>query len=112
MYSICVNDLRPYSEKYDNYCGTTNDTIVKVIRKKYKEGVRNFRLDLNDDVEDTDKKADGKEFINVLKELEAYVHLGKMAGLKLDIIIHINSIKAQENIRDIIYNNSTWMKEV
>lgn len=111
MYSIYVDDVRPCPEGYDKYCKTTNDT-VKAIRKKYKEGVRHFLVDLDNDTEDAVNDTNGGEFTNILRQLESYVHLGKMAGLNLEVAIHTGNPSARENMRSIIRGNSTWMKEV
>ena len=109
--SIYVDDERPCPQGYDFYCKTTNDA-VKAVRRKYKEGHRYFLLDLDNDTEDAIKNEHGGEFTNVLRNIESYVHLGKMSNLTIDVKIHTGNVVAKQNIRNIIKGNSNWMKEV
>lgn len=109
MYYIYVDDIRNPDDVYDIVCRTTNDT-VKAIRRKYKEGIRSFYLDLDHDAGDV-RNLHGGDFINVLKQIDAYVHMGRMQGLNLNVHFHsMNSVGIQ-NMRQIV-QHSDYMKEI
>lgn len=107
MYSIYVDDLRNPTENFDKICRTTNDTM-KVFRKKYKEGNRQFFLDLD---HDAGNEAPGGDFVNVLKEIDEYVRLGKMKDLDIDVHFHSGNTVGTENMRAIV-RHSNYMQEV
>ena len=83
MFSIYVDDVRTPVDKFDAICRNTTDA-VKVFRRKYKEGRRHFLLDLDHDAGDN---APGGDFINILKDIDSYVRLGKMKDLGYSLII-------------------------
>ena len=107
MYSIYVDDIRNPTEKFDIICRTTNDTM-KAIRRKYKEGIRHFFLDLDHDAGDN---AAGGDFINVLKTIESYAYMGKMKDLDIDVHFHTGNVVGRDNMRDIVLHNN-FMQEV
>ena len=66
MYKIWIDDERTTPKnQFDATAKTTNEAL-KTIQHKYKEGVRNFLLDIDNDTPDN---VNGGEFFNVLKSL-------------------------------------------
>ena len=109
MFSIYVDDERTPVDKFDAICRTTNDA-VKAVRRKYKEGIRHFFLDLDHDAGDM-INAHGGDFINVLKQIDAYVRLGKMKDLDIDVHFHSMNPVGVQNMRDIV-QHCDYMSEV
>lgn len=103
MYNIFVDDVRDpiNADRFNKVCRTTDETI-KLIRRKYKEGVRNFYLSLDNDA---GSNSPGGDFINILQTLEQYVRLGKMKDLNVEVYIHSMNPVAKENMRAIIQHN-------
>ena len=107
MYSIYVDDIRIPTKKFDVICRTTKEAM-KEFRHKYKEGQRSFLLDLD---HDSGTNAPGGDFINILKEIEEYVYIGKMKDLNINIHLHSGNIVGIENMRQIISHND-YMHEI
>lgn len=107
MFSIYVDDVRTPVDKFDAICRNTTDA-VKVFRRKYKEGRRHFLLDLDHDAGDN---APGGDFINILKDIDAYVRLGKMKDLDIDVHFHSMNPVGIQNMRDIV-QHCDYMSEV
>ena len=107
MYSIYVDDLRNPIEKFDKVCRTTSDTM-KAFRRKYKEGNRQFFLDMDHDAGDN---AAGGDFINILKEIDEYVRMGRMKDLDIDVHFHSMNVVGTNNMRQIILHNN-YMHEI
>ena len=112
-YCIWVDDERSIpkdltalksGEPYAVWATTTNDA-VKAVRRKYKEGVRNFMLDLDNDTEDMLKNEHGGEFYNVLKQLEYYIHSGRIKDANFLVRIHTGNSVARQHMKDFIEYN-------
>ncbi len=111
MYSIYVDDERTPKGKFDIVCRTTNDA-VKAVRRKYKEGVRNFYLDLDHDAGlDSLTNEHGGDFINVLKQIDAYVNMGRMRDLDITVNYHTGNPVGRENMHNFVIN-SGYMHEL
>lgn len=107
MFSIYIDDIRNPTDRFDIICRTTEDTI-KIFRRKYKEGMRHFFLDMD---HDAGTNAAGGDFINVLKIIESYVYMGKMRDLDIDVHFHSGNSVGIQNMRDIVQHND-YMQEV
>lgn len=113
MYSIWIDDERNTpatsidNKPFDATARTTNDAI-KIVRKKYKEGVRKFFLDIDNDTEDSIKNENGGEFYNVLKNLEDYCHNGKMRDTEFHVKMHTGNSVARERMRALIRSNHNF----
>ena len=107
MYSIYIDDLRNPVEKFDKVCRTTTDTM-KAFRRKYKEGNRQFFLDMD---HDAGENANGGDFINILKEIDEYVRMGKMKDLDIDVHFHSMNPVGIDNMRQIV-QSCNYMQEV
>ena len=105
MVSIYIDDLRDPIGKFDYICRTP-DEAIKCFRKKYKEGHRHFFLEL-----DHDSGIPGHDFIDVLKNIDSYIRMGKMKDLDIDIHFHSGNSVGVDNMRAIIQHNS-HMQEV
>ena len=115
-YCVWIDDERPIpsdmtalkdGSKYNIWTKTTNDA-VKAVRRKYKEGVRNFMLDIDNDTEDALKNEHGGEFYNVLQNLEWYIHSGRMTDMNILVRIHTGNAVARQRMRDLIGANSCF----
>ena len=108
MFSIYVDDVRTPTDNFDAICRTTTDTM-KVFRHKYKEGCRHFFLDLD---HDAGNNAPDGDFINILKDIESYVRLGKMKDLDINVRFHSMNPVGVQNMRDIVqycdYMSEVW----
>lgn len=107
MFSIYVDDVRTPVDKFDAICRNTTDA-VKVFRRKYKEGNRQFFLDMD---HDAGENAAGGDFINILKEIDEYVRMGKMRDLDIDVHFHSMNSVGIDNMRQIV-RNCNYMQEV
>ena len=105
MYRMYIDDKREPIGDFDIICRTPKSAI-KAFKQKYKEGERHYFLELDHDSGDT-----STPFINVLKDIEAYVRNGKMRDLDIDIHIHTGNVVGRENMRAIIRKND-YMYEV
>lgn len=105
MYRMYIDDERDPVGQFDAICRTYKSAI-KNFKQKYKEGERHFFLELDHDSGDTNAP-----FINVLKDIESYVHAGKMRDLDIDIHIHTGNVVGRDNMRAIIQKND-YMYEV
>lgn len=107
MYSIYVDDMRLCPDGFDRHCYSVNETL-NCIRKKYKEGVRQFMLDLDHDA--GDMAIDGGDYINILKSLEDLQRSGKMKDCEFFIKIHTMNPVGRMNMKAIV--NGPWFCEV
>lgn len=111
MYSIYVDDERNPNGKFDIICRTTNDA-VKAVRRKYKEGVRHFYLDLDHDAGlDSLTGEHGGDFINVLKQIDAYVNMGRMRDLDIEVSYHTGNPVGRENMHNFV-THTEYMREL
>lgn len=111
MYSIYVDDERTPKGKFDIVCRTTNDA-VKAVRRKYKEGVRHFYLDLDHDTPDDLYNEHGGNFLNVLKQIDYFYHSGRMKDIIIDVHIHTGNVVGRINIQNFIKDHSSYLKEI
>ena len=106
MYKMFIDDERNPVGKYDIICRTP-DEAIKAIRKQYKLGERHYFLEMDHDSGNKDQG----DFINVLKNIESYVRLGKMSDLDIDIHFHSGNSVGINNMRQIVMHND-YMYEV
>ena len=105
MYYMYIDDERNPVGKFDIVCRDSK-SAMRAFKRKYNEGERHFYLEIDHD------SGDIKEpFINVLKDIETYVHLGKMKNLNISIHQHSGNVVGRQNISDIIKAND-FMTEV
>lgn len=104
MYKMFIDDERNPIGKFDIVCRTPEEAI-KAFRKQYKIGERHYFMEMDYDsgLPDT--------FDKVLKDIESYVHYGKMRDLDIDVHIHSGNSVGRENIQSIIRANN-YMSEV
>ena len=109
-YKIYVDDVRKCPDGYDAYCQSTNETL-HLINRKYKEGVRHFYLDLdNDTTLDLDGK-NGGDFVNILKVLDNLIFNGHYKNVYFKIHIHTGNSVAREYMR-LVINHNPYMEEI
>ena len=106
MYRIWIDDERPTPQKEFDASAKTADNALKIIRKKYKEGIRNFFLDI-----DNDAGENQKEFYYVLSTVETLCHTGKMKDTNFNVRIHTGNSVARNRMRQLIEANENF-KEV
>lgn len=106
MYKIWIDDERPTPANEFDANAKTSDEAIKKIRKKYKEGVRNFFLDIDNDA------GEGQtEFYYVLSTLETLCHMGRMKDTNFNVRIHTGNSVARNRMRQLITANDNF-KEV
>lgn len=106
MYKIWIDDERPTPANEFDTNAKTSDEAIKKIRKKYKEGVRNFFLDIDNDA------GEGQtEFYYVLSTLETLCHMGRMKDTNFNVRIHTGNSVARNRMRQLITANDNF-KEV
>ena len=117
MFCLWIDDERATptyalnKQPFDASVTTTNDAL-KAIKRKYKEGVREFFLDIDNDTEDALTNTHGGEFFNVLTTLEQLIHMGRISNTHFDVCIHTGNVVARTRMRDLIKSNSNYFSEV
>ena len=99
MYRIYVDDMRLCPNGFDRHCYSVNETL-NCIRKKYKEGTRQFFLDLDHDA--GDMNIDGGDYINILKTLEDLQYSGKLKDCNFQVKLHTMNPVGRSNMQAIL----------
>ena len=105
MVKIYVDDLRETPEGFIHFYKV--DDCVGYIRRMYKQGITNFYLDLDHDSGD----ADTKDYIDILKDLEAMRYGGHFGRANITCHFHSGTVVGIQNMRAIVEANPSWMRE-
>ena len=106
MVRIYVDDLRETPNGFIHFYKV--DDCVSYIRRMYKQGITNFYLDLDHDSGD----ADTKDYVEILKDLEAMRYGGRLKNANITCHFHSGNVVGIQNMRAIVEANRSWMKEV
>ena len=106
-YAIWIDDERACPTWFQANAKTTNDGL-NIIRKKYKEGIREFYLDLDHDAGDVDNQHGG-DFINILKTLDTLIYTGKIKA-NFKIHLHTGNTVGRANMQAIINANPNMVE--
>ena len=108
MLYLWIDDVRPLPfnrdiETQSWLAFNSTDRAVSYIRRMHNAGYTRFYLDLDHDA--GDYADEGGDYINILKNLEAYVNGGRMRHL--DITCHFHSMNpvGVQNMKAICEKN-------